>query len=187
MNTEGVHMSMNNTVKVLIAVGALLVVALAGFGIGAGTASHSIVTKAVKVVVPGPVRVVQGPVVVKRVPVPGPAVTKTVQVSAPPPPAGAQITKFSGSGNSVTPEFNVPSDGSYIVSWTFSGNGDSEFGSYQASNFILTTTGADDDSEGLANVIQSSGSGSGEVQEAGSTDSIDVQAEGSWTLTVTAA
>jgi hypothetical protein len=124
--------------------------------------------------------VTPGPTVTQTQQVPGPVTTQTVP--APPPPQGSVIDTFHGTGNNVTPEFNVPSDGNYIVTWTFSDNGDG-FGN--GDNFIVNNTG-DGDGSGLANDIAVSGHGSGEVQGAGSTDSLTVQAadSASWTLTV---
>jgi len=114
--------------------------------------------------------------------VPGPTITKTVP--APPPPAGTVIGTWSGTGNQVTPAFNPTPSGNYIVKWTFSGNADS----YGGSNFAISTTDQSAEGLGLPNVIQSSGSGSTEVTGAtGASESFNVQATGSWTITVVSA
>jgi hypothetical protein len=172
------HRARHTGRKILTAVAGLALFGI-GIGIGAGTASSS-ATKTV---------VVNHTLAPQVITVPGPTKTviKTKTVQAPAPSQGSVIDTFHGTGNDVTPEFNVPSDGNYIVSWTFSnntfGNGD-----MSGTNFILSTTGANDISN-LANDIAVSGHGSGEVQMAGSTDSIGVQAgdNASWTLTIKSA
>jgi hypothetical protein len=141
----------------------------AGIGIGAAAGQHTTVRT----------------VVVHRTTVrevPGPTITKTVP--APPPPAGSVIGTWSGTGNQVTPAFNAPASGNYIVKWTFSGNADS----YGGSNFAISTTDQSAEGLGLPNVIQSSGSGSTEVTGAtGASESFNVEATGSWTITVVSA
>lgn len=164
-------------------------VVLIGIGAGIGGAgSHTTtltkvstvtVTKTQDVPVPGETKTVTA-----KVPVPGPTVTATATVTAPPPPQGAVTNTFPGSGNQVTPSFNVPADGNYIVTWTFSGNTDPTLGN--PSNFIIQETGGGD-ALGLPNVVQSSGSGSTEVTGAGSTDRLNVQAAGQWTITIRSA
>jgi hypothetical protein len=160
--------------KILIGVAGLALLGV-GIGIGAGTASST--TKTVTV----------NHTMMQNVPVPGPTKTIIKTMPAPAPMQGSTIKKFTGSGNQVTPEFNVPSDGNYIVKWQFSNNNDTMGGG--ATNFIISTTGTDDSTSGLANDIASQGSGSGEVQMAGSTDSLSIQASdsASWTVTVVAA
>lgn len=149
-----------------------------GIGIGAGTASHTntqtVTTKTITT--PG-----------KTVNVPGPTKTviKTVTVPAPPPAAGTTIATFHGTGSQATAKFNVPSDGNYEVAWTFSGNEDDSFGSSSPSNFIISNTGSGE-GLGLANTIAVSGHGSTVVTDGSGTDQFNVQADGSWTLTVTA-
>jgi hypothetical protein len=145
-----------------------------GAGIGAGSSGGHTTTT------------VPGPTVTQTVPVPGPTVTQTQKVQAPPPPAGAVLHTFKGSGNQVTPAFNVPDSGNYIVRWSFSGNVDTSFGDSQPSNFIISNTG-DGIGIGLANVVQAAGSGSTEVTDGSGTDSLNVQAAGSWTITIVSA
>ena len=162
--------------------GTLATGALLGGIIGASASSTTTVTKTVAV--PGPVSTK-----VVKVPVPGPTKTivKTKTVPAPPPAAGQKIATFSGTGNQVTPSFNVPASGNYVVRWSYSGNIDNSAGTSMASNFIVSNTG-DGDGSGLPNDIQSSGSGSTEViGSSGATDTLNVQAIGSWTLTIVSA
>jgi hypothetical protein len=116
--------------------------------------------------------------------VPGPTVTQTV--SAPPPAPGATIGKWSGTGNQVTPAFNVPDSGNYIVTWSYYGNVDTSLGSSQATNFSIQETGGGSGGD-LPNDIAASGSGSTEVTSASGTDSFNVQAIGHWTITVKSA
>jgi hypothetical protein len=113
-------------------------------------------------------------------PVPGPTVTQTVP--APPPSAGTEIGSWSGTGNQNTPAFNASANGNYVVSWTYSGNVDPSIGG--GSNFIISATDGSAMAEGLPNAIAASGSGSTEVTGASGTESFNVQATGSWTITV---
>jgi hypothetical protein len=117
--------------------------------------------------------------------VPGPTVTQTVQVPAPPPPAGTLIGRWSGSGNQVTPSFNAPASGNYIVKWAYSGNVDPSFGG--GTNFAISTTDSNAMGLGLPNDIAASGSGSTEVTGASGTESFNVQATGQWTIKVISA
>lgn len=126
---------------------------------------------------------VPGPTVVRTVTVPGPTVTVTV--SAPPPPAGTVTSTFHGTGNQVTPAFNAPASGDYIVKWTFSGN-DAD-GASGGDNFNISATDSSADALGLPNTIGTSGSGSTEVTGASGVESLNVQATGSWTITITSA
>jgi hypothetical protein len=126
---------------------------------------------------------VPGPTVTATVQVAGPTVTQTA--SAPPPAAGTKLGSWSGSGNQVTPAFNAPASGDYIVSWTFSGN-DAD-GISGGDNFIISATDSGADALSLPNAIATSGSGSTEVTDASGTESFNVQATGSWTITVTSA
>jgi hypothetical protein len=142
-------------------------------------------TVTVKVPVPGPTKTVTKTVTVK-VPVPGPTETVTKEVPAPPPPQGSVIDTFSGSGNQVTPAFNVPDGGDYIVLWSYSGNVDTSFGTNQAANFAITETGGGIGLD-LPNDIASSGSGSTEVTGANSSDRLNVQATGQWAITIKSA
>lgn len=169
------------------ALGTLGAFALVGIGaaIGSSAGQTTTVTKTATVVktqdvpVPGETRTIT-----VKVPVPGPTTTVTKEVPAPPPPQGAVTSTFPGSGNQVTPAFNVPADGNYIVTWTFSGNTDPSLGN--PSNFIIQEIGGGE-ALGLPNVVQSSGSGSTEVTGAGSTDRLNVQAAGQWTITIRSA
>jgi hypothetical protein len=126
---------------------------------------------------------VPGPTVTDTVQVPGPTVTQTV--SAPPPAAGTKTRSWSGSGNQVTPAFNAPASGDYIVAWTFSGN-DAD-GASGGDNFIISATDSGATALSLPNTIATSGSGSAEVTGAPGSESFNVQATGSWTITVTSA
>jgi hypothetical protein len=157
----------------VVAAGALI-------GIGAAIGSSGSSTKTVTV--PGPTVTVQGPTVTETVP--GPATTVTA--SPPPPAAGAVIATFKGSETENTGSFNVPDSGNYIVAWKYSGNVDTSFGSSMASNFIISNTG-DGMALGLPNEIAASGHGSTEVTGASGTDSFNVKAVGSWTITVKSA
>jgi hypothetical protein len=170
------------------------VVALgAGVGIGAAAAgTHTVtLTKTVTVTKPVPV---PGPTVTQKttvkVPVPGPVKTvyQTVTVSAPPPGPGAQVAKFSGSGNQATGAFNVPSSGNYIVAWSYGGNNDCSFGSCQASNFSISEVNSQSYGN-LPNDIAGAGHGSTEMTGDSGSPSFNVQAVqgGWWTITVTAA
>lgn len=135
-----------------------------------------------KVSVPGPVTT---KTIIKtvKVSVPGPVVTKTVQ--APPPPAGTTIGAWSGSGNENTPAFYAPQSGDYVVSWSYSANNDPSLGG--ATNFIISATDSNASALGLPNNIASSGSGSTEVTGASGSESFNVQATGSWTISVKSA
>jgi hypothetical protein len=128
-------------------------------------------------------RTVPGPTVTATVQVAGPTVTQTA--SAPPPAAGTRLGSWSGSGNQVTPAFNAPASGDYIVSWTFSGN-DAD-GVSGGDNFIVSANDSGAEALSLPNVIATSGSGSTEVTDASGTENFNVQATGSWTITVTSA
>lgn len=159
------------------------VAAAAIVGVIAGTASAQTRTVTQRVNVPGPVTT---KIVPRNVPGPTKTVIKTVFRQAPPPPPGAKIAVYSGTGNEVTPAFNVPDSGNYIVRWSYSGNIDTSFGGSQATNFNISETGSGYGGD-LPNDIAASGSGSTEVTGAGSTDSLNVQAAGSWTITVVSA
>jgi hypothetical protein len=128
-------------------------------------------------------RTVPGPTVTATVQVAGPTVTQTAP--APQPAAGTRLGSWSGSGNQVTPAFNAPDSGDYVVSWTFSGN-DAD-GASGGDNFIISANDSGADALSLPNVIATSGSGSTEVTQASGTESFNVQATGSWTITVTSA
>jgi hypothetical protein len=170
---------MNKKIKAVMAA-----VPVAGLVMSAAACSTHTVTRAV----PGPTITktvtVPGPTVTTTVPVPGPTVTTTVP--APPPPAGTAIGTFNGTGNQVTPAFNVPGSGNYIVAWSYTGNVDNSLGSSQPTNFSISETGSGIGGN-LPNDIATSGHGSTEVTGAGSTDSLNVQAAGSWTITITSA
>jgi hypothetical protein len=114
-----------------------------------------------------------------------PAPTVTVQVSAPPPAAGTLIGRWSGTGNQVTPAFNAPASGNYIVKWAYSGNVDPSFGG--GTNFNISTTDSNAEGLGLPNDIAASGHGSTEVTGASGTQSFNVQATGHWTIKVISA
>jgi hypothetical protein len=154
-----------------------------GAAIGSASVSPAPVTKISTVVKKVPVRGETQTVSVK-VPVPGPTKTVTREVPAPPPPQGAVTDTFSGSGNQVTPAFNVPDDGDYIVAWSYSGNADPQLGN--PSNFIITENGGAQ-ALGLPNAIGVSGSGSTEVIGASVSDRLNVQATGQWTVTIKSA
>lgn len=124
--------------------------------------------------------------VTQKVPVPGPTVTQTEQVPAPPPPAGSVLNTFAGRGNQVTPQFTTPDSGDYVVKWSYSGNVDSSFGNSTPANFVIQETGSGL-AIGLPNDIAASGSGSTEVTGSGDSDSLNVQAQGSWSITIVSA
>jgi hypothetical protein len=107
-------------------------------------------------------------------------------VSAPPPAPGATIGRWGGTGNQVTPAFNVPDSGNYIITWSYYGNVDTSLGSSQATNFSIQENGGGSGGD-LPNDIATSGSGSTEVTGASGTDSRNVQAVGHWTITVKSA
>lgn len=159
--------------KKIITAGAVALVAIAVGACGSTTT------------VPGPATTVTvpGTTITTTVTVPGATITQTV--SPPPPPAGTQIGTWSGTGNQVTPAFNAPASGDYIVRWTFSGN-DAD-GSAGGDNFIIGVTDSSADALGLPNTIATSGSGSTEVTGASGVETFNVQATGSWTITVTSA
>jgi hypothetical protein len=113
--------------------------------------------------------------------VPGPTVT----VPAPPPPVGSVIGNWSGTGNQVTPAFNAPVSGDYIVSWSYSGNVDPTIGG--GTNFAITATDSSAEGLGLPNDIAASGSGSTEITGASGVESFNVQAAGQWTIKVVSA
>lgn len=120
--------------------------------------------------------------------VPGPDTTETVTESPPPPAAGTEIGTWSGTGNQVTPPFDVPGSGNYIVTWTYSGNTDTSFGGNSPDNFSIQNT--DDGYGNLPNDIASSGHGSTEITSStASTARFNVQANGNarWTITVKSA
>lgn len=112
--------------------------------------------------------------------------TATATVSAPPPLPGATIGTWSGSGNEVTPAFNVPDSGDYIVAWSYYGNVDTSLGSSDPANFAISENGSGDGGN-LPNDSATSGSGSTEVIGASGSDSFNVEAAGHWTITVKAA
>jgi hypothetical protein len=148
--------------------------ALLGIGAGIGAAAgHSTTTVT---------NTVTKTVTVK---VPGPTITKTVTVPAPPPPTGTTIGNWSGTGNQVTPAFNAPASGDYIVSWSYSGNVDPTIGG--GTNFAITATDSSATALGLPNNIAASGSGSTEVTGASGVESFNVQATGQWTIKVVSA
>jgi len=128
---------------------------------------------------------VPGPTITRTVQVPGPAVTVTVTEQPPPPAPGTTIGKWSGTGNENTPSFSAPDSGDYIVTWKYSGNSDS----YGGVNFIISATDSSALADALPNDIASSGKGSTEITGAnpGAAESFNVQAAGSWTITVTTA
>ena len=108
----------------------------------------------------------------------------TASVSASPPSASTVLDTFKGTGNQVTPSFNVPDGGDYIVVWSYSGNTDPTMG--RPTNFIISETGSGT-ALGLPNEIATLGQGSTEITGAGSTDRLNVQSVGSWTITIKSA
>jgi len=164
--------------RILKGIGAV-VAAGALIGIGAAIGSSGNSTKTVTQTVPGPT-------VTQTVPAPAPTVTQTVTASPPPPATGTTVATFRGSGNENTGSFSVPDSGNYLVTWSYSGNNDCSLGSCQATNFSISETGSGFGGD-LPNDIAASGHGSTEVTGASGTDSFNVQAVGSWTITVKAA
>jgi hypothetical protein len=175
---------MNRFAKTGIAIAAGAALIGTGAAIGSAGSSTAAVAKTVTVTrqvpVPGETKTMT-----VKVPVPGPTKTVTVSVPAPPPAPGDVISTYSGNGSQVTPAFNVPDDGDFTVTWTYSGNTDADFGDPQATNFSVTDNGGGFGD--LPNDIAASGSGSTEVTGANATDSLNVQAAGHWTLTIRAA
>lgn len=164
-----------------------LALATLGIGIWIGAAafgSHTTTTQ---------VRDVAGPVTTKtvtktvKVPVPGPTVYKIRYVPASQGPTGTVIAVFHGSGNQNTGSFAVPSSGDYIIKWSYSGNDDCSFGSCQAGNFTVQDTNNSGLSGNTPNDIATSGSGSTEDTGMSGNQSFNVQAYGSWTITVESA
>jgi hypothetical protein len=129
------------------------------------------------------IRAIPGPPAIATVQVADPTVTQTV--SAPPPPPGTKIGSWSGAGNQVTPAFHPPSSGDYIIAWSFSGN-DTD-GASGGDNFIISDTDSAAVALSLPNTIATSGSGSAEVTGASGSESFNVQATGTWTITVVSA
>jgi hypothetical protein len=163
---------MHRTVKIIT--GTVSAAALIGIGAAIGSAGSS-----------NPAVTVTGQAV------PGPTVTvtepgDTTTVAPPPPEQGTVLKTFTNKGNQVTPAFNVPDDGDYIVTWSYSGNIDDSFGDSQPSNFAITEAG-DGIGLGLPNDIAGSGSGSTEVTGADGTDRLNVQAVGSWMIQIKSA
>jgi hypothetical protein len=114
--------------------------------------------------------------------------TATATISAPPPAPGTQIGKWSGSGNEVTPAFNVPDGGAYVVTWSYYGNVDNSLGTGTADNFSISNTS--DGIGDLPNNIAVSGHGSTEVTDITSaTETFNVEANENahWTITVKSA
>jgi hypothetical protein len=165
---------------------AIGVVALgAGIGIGAGAASSTTtvthtVNHTVTKDVPGPLRTITKKVTVK---VPGPTVYKTRYVPASQGPTGTTIASYSGSGNQNTGSFAVPSDGNYIVKWSYSNNDQDG----QGSNFIVNDTNNSGEAGSEPNDIAGSGSGSTEDTGMTGNQSFNVTAVGNWTITVISA
>ena len=160
--------------RVLKVVGAV-VAAGALIGIGAAIGSSGNSTKTVTV---------PRPTITQTVP--GPNVTQQVTVSPPPAATGTTIATFRGSGNDNTGSFNVPDSGNYLVAWSYRRNNECSLGSCQAANFSISETGSGLGGD-LPNDIAASGHGSTEVTGASGTDRFNVQAVGSWTITVKAA
>jgi hypothetical protein len=151
--------------------------ALLGIGVAIGSGGSHTTVKTVA----GPSRTVT-----KTVKVPGPTVTKTVTAKPAPPAAGATVLDYTGHGNAVTPAFQVPASGDYVLSWTFSGNTTG----YGGDNFAADPTDSNVLALGTPNDIATTGSGSTEItQDPGPTDSFNVQADdgATWTLKVVAA
>ena len=124
---------------------------------------------------------VAGATVTQTQAVPGPTVTVTQTVPAPPPPARSLIAKFKGKGTQVTPTFNVPPAGAYIVEWAYAGN-TGRGGGGMSFSINSNMHGFSD----LPDEIAVAGQGSTEVSQVSSTDSLNVKATGSWTITITA-
>lgn len=162
--------------RVLKGIGAVVIAGgLLGIGAAIGASGNS--TGARTATVPGPT-------ITRTVTVPGPATT----VTASPPPAatGSVIATFKGSGTENTGPFHVPASGDYLVFWSYSGNVERSFGQAQPTNFAISETGSGM-ATSLPNDIATSGHGSTEITAASGTDSFNVQATGSWTITVKAA
>jgi hypothetical protein len=107
--------------------------------------------------------------------------------STPAKPADAPVLlNYSGSGTAVTPKFTSHS-GNYVVSWSYSGNVDTSFGSSTPDNFIIEEDGGNDfNALGLPSDIQVSGHGSTSVTNDPGTHNFNVQANANahWTVKV---
>jgi hypothetical protein len=131
---------------------------------------------------------VPGPAVTQTVP--GPTVTQTVTASPPPPAAGSTLLTSAGMGTETTHSFTVGGSGDYIVSWTFANNDSQGDG---GDNFIVNEStsgsGMDDSALSLPNVIQTSGTGSTEVDGDAGAHTFSVQADPTcnWTIRVVSA
>jgi hypothetical protein len=139
---------------------------------------------------------VPGPTVTRTVTrvvkVPGPPVkviTRTVIKDVPTPaPTEGTLLNYSGQGTSETPSFTAGGSGDYTVTWTYSGNNDSSFGSSTATNFSIQEDGGNDfKSTSLPNDIAASGSGNTGVFGDAGRHTFNVQATGSWTVKVVSA
>ncbi len=152
-------------------------IAASGIGLMALSAAACGTTHTVDVT-----KTVPGPAV--TVTVPGPTVTVTITKTAQPP---VLMTKtFSGSGQWNSPEFTLSCQTPAVkVTYSYSGN---DLGG-SASNFMadIQTPGTGDDQQ-IANTIASSGGTTTTVYPdtsvAGSRYYLSVQADGSWSFTL---
>lgn len=161
---------MNKALKVVTYI-ATLGIGL-GIGAGIGASGNHVNTRTITV---------SGPTVTQTIP----GQTITVTASPPTPVSGQIIGKWSGTGNQNTGSFQAPGNGNYVISWQYSGNNDPSIGG--GTNFAISATDSNADAIGLPNDIASSGHGSTEVTNASGTESFNVQATGSWSITVKAA
>lgn len=162
----------------------------AGLGAGLLIGASALSTTTLKTVAgPTVTKTVKVPSGIKtvKVKVPGPVQYKTDYVPATQGPTGTVVAKYSGSGNEVTGSFTVPSTGDYIVSWNYSGNYDTSLGDDSATNFSITPNNNSGEAGSEPNDIAASGSGSTEDTGMSGTQSFNVQAAGSWSVTVTSA
>jgi hypothetical protein len=165
------------------------------------TVTQTVAGPAQVVTVPGPVQVVNqpGPTVTQTVTAPAPTVTVTQTVSDPqnvsgpqnfsgpqyvsgPLPSGTVLDAFKGRGHEITPTFDVPAGGVYIVIWSYSGNTDPRRGS--PADFAISQDGSGLRGD-LPHDVAAAGQGRSEVTCAGSTtDSLNIQATGTWVITI---
>ena len=116
---------------------------------------------------------------------PAPVVTQTGNAPVEPtatsaPEPAATLLSQDGHGSEATRAFTSNS-GNYLVSWTYSGNGDS----FGPSNFIMTEDGGSDfNSLSLPDDIASIGHGSTEVTNDSGSHKFNVQSVGDWTVKV---
>jgi hypothetical protein len=110
-------------------------------------------------------------------------VAKPAPAKPAPKPAPAKpvvLLGQTGTGTQVTRSFHSAS-GTYKVVWVYSNNGDQ----YGPSNFIMSEDGGNDfNALSLPNDIAAHGQGSTEITDDPGTHTFNVQATGTWAVTV---